>query len=75
MLTTTIEVLECTSGIGKTSGKPYNIVLARYNGKVGRYFSDTAMEITGKPVEVELVIGTDKNLNFTVGFKAVKLAK
>jgi len=65
-----IEVFECTTGVGKTSGKPYNIVLARVQGKVGKFFSDVAMPVGMVKVNVEM--GTNREMYFTPKFVLAK---
>jgi len=65
-MTAEIEVLECTSGVGKKSGRPYNIVLARYNGRVGKFFSDVALT-PGEKAHVEFSIKPGLDLSFGVG--------
>jgi len=62
-----IEVFECTSGVGKTSGKPFNIILARVNGKVGKFFSSDPMPVGMVKVDVDM--GVNKEMFFTPSFK------
>lgn len=62
-----IEIFECTSGVGKTSGKPYNIVLARVDGKVGKFFSETPFPVGKAHVEIEM--STSRDMFFSPRFK------
>lgn len=65
-----IEVLECTSGVGRQSGRPYNIILARIGGEVGKIFSDVPLTKGTNPV-VELSISPNKELFLTPRIKAI----
>jgi len=62
-----IEIFECTSGVGKTSGKPFNIVVARVNGKVGKFFSQTAFPVG--EADVDMDISTNRDMFFGLSFK------
>lgn len=62
-----IVVLECTSGVGKTSGKPYNIVVATVNGKVGKFFSQVPYALGENDVDVDM--GVNREMFFTTAFK------
>jgi len=65
-----IEVLECTSGVGKNSGRPYNIVLARAFGRVGKFFSDIPFQ-PGQKAEVEFSVAPGRDLSFGIGIKGL----
>jgi hypothetical protein len=64
-----IEVFECTSGIGAKSGKPFNIILARVEGKVGKFFSEVPYAVG--PAEVEVEMSTTRDMFFSPRFKPV----
>jgi len=68
-----LEILECHSGVGKNSGKPYHIVLARVedSGRVGKMFSDVALEVTGKVEDFDVELAPDKTLNFSPSIKGL----
>lgn len=56
-----IEVLECQSGTSK-KGRAYNIVLCRMGEKVGKIFSDVALEKSAKLQKVVLQVSTNSEL-------------
>jgi len=55
------EVLECKSGVGKKSGKPFHIALVRINGTVGKIFSDVAL-VPGAPEDLEVEISSNQEM-------------
>lgn len=65
-----ISVLKCFSGVGKTSGRPFNILTVMIGGEVGKLFSDVPAQ-PGK-YDAIFVWTTDQNLNLSVKVVALE---
>lgn len=57
----TVEVLECSSGVSK-KGRAYNIALVRLGERVGKIFSDVALEVSNKPVKVKIAFAPNSEM-------------
>lgn len=70
-----VDVLECQSGVAKSSGRPYNIALVRLpsrDGRVGKIFSDVPLK-PDTDVEVDLDIAPNQEMFLSPRIKGLAL--
>jgi len=67
-----VVVLECQSGVAKKSGNPYNIALIKTDkGRVGKVFSDVALQASDKVIEVELELAPNREMFLTPSIRSI----
>jgi hypothetical protein len=65
-----VDVLECNSGVSK-AGRAYNVALVRYDGRVGKVFSDVPLKV-GDGQDVDLSLAPNQEMFLAPRIKSVE---